>query len=69
MTKTSALKVGSKLEWGDYDGDGLNVIVTVRGITRGRIIVEWKDKRSQLHIDAWSRIFLNRALNIRVLSV
>lgn len=69
MTKTSALKVGSKLEWNDYDDDEPRVIVTVRSITRGRIIVEWKDKRSQLHIDAWSRIFLNRALNIRVLSV
>ncbi len=69
MTKTSALKVGSKLEWNDYDDDEPSVIVTVRSTTKGYIIVEWHDKRGQLHIDSWSRIFLNRALNVRVLSV
>ena len=69
MTKTSALKVGSKLEWNDYDDDEPSVIVTVRSTTKGYIIVEWHDKRGQLYIDSWSRIFLNRALNVRVLSV
>lgn len=68
MTKTSALKVGSKLEWDCYGDGEPSAVLTVRSTTKGYIIVEWHDKRGQLHIDSWSRRELNRAINIRVLS-
>lgn len=71
MTKTSALKVGSKLDW-YYTGDksdGLSYTMTVTHITKGKVYVEYVNEYGYHIKDDWSRRELNRALNIRVLSV
>ncbi len=69
MTKTSALKVGSKLEWDCYVGQGPTVVVTVTHVTKGKVYVEWRNEDGVLRVSDWSRRELNRTRNIRVLSV
>ena len=70
MTKTSALKVGSKLDW-YYTGDKSDgsYTMTVTHITKGKVYVEWRNEDGVLRVSDWSRRELNRTRNIRVLSV
>ena len=70
MTKTSALKVGSKLDW-YYTGDKSegSYTMTVTHITKGKIYVEYVNEYGYHIKDDWSRRELNRAYNIEVLSV
>ena len=44
MTKTSALKVGSKLEWDCYCDDEPGIILTVTHLTKGKVFLESYDK-------------------------
>ncbi len=69
MTKTSALKVGSKLEWDCYVGQGPTIVVTVTYVTKGKVFVEWRNEHGDLIVNYWSRRELNKTRNIRVLSV
>jgi len=70
MTKTSALKVGSKLEWYHLGSKSEgSLIMTVTHITRGKIYVEYVTDWGYPVKDDWSRRELNRATNISVLSV
>ncbi len=70
MTKTSALKVGSKLDW-YYTGDKSDgsYTMTVTHITKGKVYVEYVNEYGLHCDDDWSRSELNRAINIEVLSV
>lgn len=70
MTKTSALKVGSKLDW-YYTGDKSegSYTMTVTHITKGKVYVEYVNEYGNHIQDDWSRRSLNRSLNIEVLSV
>ena len=70
MTKTSALKVGSKLEWYHLGSKSeRSLIMTVTHITSGKIYVEYVNDWGYPVKDDWSRRELNRATNISVLSV
>lgn len=70
MTKTSALKVGSKLEWYHLGSKSKgSLIMTVTNITSGKIYVEYVNDWGYPVKDDWSRRVLNRATNISVLSV
>ena len=73
MTKTSALKVGSKLEWYHLGSKSeRSLIMTVTHITKGKIYVEYVNDWGypvKVDKDDWSRRELNRTLNIEVLSV
>lgn len=70
MTKTSALKVGSKLEWYHLGSKSKgSLIMTVTHITSGKIYVEYVNDWGYHVKDDWSRRELNRATNISVLSV
>ena len=70
MTKTSGLKVGSKLDW-YYTGDKSDgsYTMTVTHITKGKVYVEYVNEYGLHCDDDWSRSELNRAINIEVLSV
>ena len=70
MTKTSALKVGSKLDW-YYTGDKSegSYTMTVTHITKGKVYVEYVNEYGLHCDDDWSRRELNRAYNIEVLPV
>ena len=70
MTKTSGLKVGSKLDW-YYTGDKSDgsYTMTVTHITKGKVYVEYVNEYGLQCNDDWSRRSLNRSLNIEVLSV
>jgi len=70
MTKTSALKVGSKLDW-YYTGDKSDgsYTMTVTHVTKGKVYVEYVNEYGLHCDDDWSRSELNRAINIEVLSV
>jgi len=70
MTKTSALKVGSKLEWYHLGSKSKgSLIMTVTHITKGKIYVEYVNGWGYPVKDDFSRRELNRATNISVLSV
>ena len=70
MTKTTALKVGSKLEWYHLGSKSeRSLIMTVTHITSGKIYVEYVNDWGYPVKDDWSRRELNRATNISVLSV
>ena len=70
MPKTTALKVGSKLEWYHLGSKSKgSLIMTVTHITKGKIYVEYVNDWGYPVKDDWSRRELNRATNISVLSV
>ena len=69
MTKTSALKVGSKLEWDCYCDDEPGIILTVTHLTKGKVFLERFCYVDGLVNSVWSRRALNSTPTIRVLSV
>ena len=70
MPKTTALKVGSKLEWYHLGSKSKGLLImTVTHITKGKIYVEYVNDWGYPVKDDWSRRELNRATNISVLSV
>lgn len=68
MTNTSALKVGSKLDW-YYTGDKSegSYTMTVTHITKGKVYVEYVNEYGYHIKDDWSRRDLRKADNITVL--